>query len=109
MELGAESTSTSIDPEDRGLVVPDRFTLEQNYPNPFNPSTQIRFSLADVSEVRLEVFNLLGQSVAVLLDGRMGAGVHSVAFDGSGLSSGAYLYRITTPAFTQTRLMTLLK
>ncbi len=73
---------------------PTRFALEQNYPNPFNPTTAIRYQLPAASNVRLVVYDMLGREVSVLVDGRGEAGVHQVTFDGSGLSSGVYFYRM---------------
>jgi hypothetical protein len=71
------------------------FRLLGNYPNPFNPMTVIRFQLSEISEVRLEVLNMLGQQVAMLVNHEVRpAGVHEVGFDASGLSSGIYLYRL---------------
>ena len=88
---------------------PTAYSLEQNYPNPFNPTTQIRFSLPKTTDVKLQVFNILGQPVSTLMDGRLSAGQHAVNFDGAALSSGVYLYTLKTPEFTQTRVMNLLK
>lgn len=103
----AEGSYLSVD--ESANVLPAQVELRQNYPNPFNPSTQIRFSLPVASLVRLEVFSILGQSVAVLADENRAAGVHIVEFDASGLASGVYLYRLTTPGSTQTKVMNLLK
>ena len=97
---------TSVD-ETRPL--PGTYVLNQNYPNPFNPSTQIDFALPKQDNVRLEVFNLLGERVALLVDGIQNAGYHSVRFDASKLSSGMYLYRLTTSETTFTRKMVLTK
>jgi hypothetical protein len=90
-------------------VSPKSFSLSQNYPNPFNPSTTIQYTLPEVAIVRLEVFNMLGQSVGVLVDGVQQAGSHSVTFDASGLSTGVYFYRLDAPGFTKTRQMLLVK
>ncbi len=76
--------------------LPDRIALEQNYPNPFNPSTVIGFSLPNDAEVTLEVFNVVGQRLAVLLNGYRPAGHHQVTFDAGNLSSGMYIYRLST-------------
>jgi photosystem II stability/assembly factor-like uncharacterized protein len=76
-------------------VSPSSIVLFQNYPNPFNPTTTIGYSLPDRSEVKLTVFNALGQQIALLLDGEMEAGNHTVRFDGTGLSSGVYFYRLS--------------
>lgn len=90
-------------------LLPSEFRLEQNYPNPFNPSTQIAFSLPEESQVKLTVYNLLGQEVARLIDGFMPAGNHEIKFDGSQLPSGVYLYRLQAGEFLQTQKMTLMK
>jgi len=89
---------------------PLTFSLNQNYPNPFNPTTNISFTLANSSNVTLEVFNMLGQKVATLLQGeKMTSGQHTQAFDASSLASGMYLYRLSTPNFVQSRKMMLIK
>ncbi|WP_240644854.1 T9SS type A sorting domain-containing protein [Cyclonatronum proteinivorum] len=88
---------------------PSALTLRQNYPNPFNPTTVIRFELPATEEVRLEVFNVQGQRVATLKSGSVQAGVHTVSFDASALSSGVYLYRLQAGNQVITRKMTLLK
>lgn len=89
--------------------MPTEFTISQNYPNPFNPSSNIRFGLPESGEVRLEVYNMLGQRVATLVDQRMQAGWHTVTFDASTLSTGTYIYRITSGDFVQTKKMMLIK
>ncbi len=75
--------------------LPEKYLLHQNYPNPFNPSTTIRYALPNDSYVRLEVFNMLGQHVSVLVDEEQPAGIYEVVFDGSVVPSGVYVYRIT--------------
>ena len=90
-------------------AVPTEYSLGQNYPNPFNPSTTIRFGLPMRSQVTLTVFSTLGQQVAVLSHGEKEAGYHEVRFDGAGLSSGVYFYRLQGGAFVQTKRLLLLK
>lgn len=89
--------------------LPEAITLKQNYPNPFNPATQIEYGLPEAGPVRLEVFNMLGQRVAVLVDTPRPAGYHRVRFDASALSSGVYVYRLSTESGARTARMTLLK
>jgi len=74
--------------------VPRSFALEQNYPNPFNPTTVVSYRLPVAGNVRLVVYDLLGREVSVLENERRDAGVHEVKFDGAGLASGVYFYRL---------------
>ncbi len=90
-------------------LLPQEYTLSQNYPNPFNPSTQIQYALPEATQVTLEVFNSVGQKVMELVNGQKSAGYHTATFDASGLSSGVYLYKLTTPSFTETKKMLLIK
>jgi PKD repeat protein len=91
------------------LQTPDQFTLEQNRPNPFNPVTEIAFSLPKASQVKLEIFNIMGQRVAMLGDGYYEAGCYSVTWDASEQASGIYFYRISTDNFIESKKMILLK
>lgn len=106
-DISVSSIAVPVQPEPPEQPV--QVFLHQNYPNPFNPDTIIEFFLSEPMEVRLEVFNLTGRRVVSLTEGLRSSGYHSVVFDGSSLSSGIYLYRLTTPIGTQTRKMTLLK
>ena len=90
-------------------VLPEKAVLLGNYPNPFNPSTTIRFSLPAMGNVRLSVYNLLGQEVALLVDGRLEAGAHQVRFDARNLASGTYLVRMVSETASLTRTMSLAK
>jgi hypothetical protein len=91
------------------VVIPASYSLDQNYPNPFNPSTTIRFGLPAESDVTLKIFNTLGQEVATLATGVMKAGVHSVTFDATNLSTGIYFYQIRAGEFTSLKKMLLIK
>ena len=85
------------------------FKLSQNYPNPFNPTTTISFDLEKSGRVSLTVFNILGKEVSTLVNGYKTEGNHFVSFDASGLPSGIYYYKITTPEYSETKSMTLIK
>ena len=100
-------STTSV--RDIGQGIPSSCRLEQNYPNPFNPSTTIRYALAERSHATVTVFNTLGEKVAELVNGEVEAGYHEVQFDGHGLASGVYLYRLQAGDFTRTRRMVILK
>gem|GEM_PF-5153027 len=89
--------------------IPERFDLSQNYPNPFNPSTLISFHLPVRAQIRLDVFNVLGQKVVTLVDRELPAGSHEIRFDGSPYASGVYFYRLKTADYERTRKMVLIK
>lgn len=89
--------------------IPEKHLLAQNYPNPFNPTTKIRFGLPAAGVVRLEVFNILGQKVASIMEAMLEAGYHVVSFDGSALSSGVYLYRLQAGDFVAVKRLILQK
>ena len=89
--------------------VPTSYSLSQNYPNPFNPSTQIRFTIPEKTNVKLEVYNLIGQKVADLVNSELSAGEYSITFNASGLSSGIYLYRLQAGNFSSVKKMILMK
>lgn len=90
-------------------LIPRQAYLHQNYPNPFNPTTTIRFSLPQHSHVTLKVFDVLGREVATLVNGELNPGEHSVVFEAKSLSGGVYFYRMTTPTFSQTKSMVVIK
>ena len=88
---------------------PYAFCLYSNYPNPFNPSTTIRYAIPKACRVTLRVFDLQGRQVNVLVNQHQSSGNHSVSFDGSGLPSGEYFYKLETERHTQTQKMLLIK
>jgi hypothetical protein len=90
-------------------VVPTEFAIFQNFPNPFNPTTLVRYQLPVASSVRLAVYDLLGREVAVLVNERKGPGSHEVTFDGAGLASGVYFYRLQAGDFVQAKKLVVLR
>jgi hypothetical protein len=98
-------------------AVPQTMKLEQNYPNPFNPQSNVRYQISEISEVKLAVYDLLGREVAVLVNERKTPGSYEIRFDGMGLASGMYVYRLIAHptdgghagSYVETRTMLLLR
>ena len=91
------------------VTLPLKFYLEQNYPNPFNPSTIISFSIPQSSNVKIYVFNVLGEEVATLVNEVKNPGAHEVKFDGSNLTSGFYIYTLEAGSMKTSKKMMLTK
>lgn len=90
-------------------VIPVKFSLSQNYPNPFNPLTKINYSLPNATKVHIRVYDLLGRLVKTLVNEFKEAGSYDVQFDGTGLASGVYFYRIEAGDFVDSKKMVLVK
>lgn len=90
-------------------LIPNGYVLEQNYPNPFNPSTAIKFGIPEASNVRLKIFNTLGEEVAELVNEYLEAGTYTYRFDASNLTSGIYVYTLQTGDQVISKKMTLVK
>ena len=101
------SSSTSV--EDGINAGPQHFSLQQNYPNPFNPSTKISYNTEKAGHVSLKIYNMLGQEVATLVNKEESAGMHTVSFNASALTSGIYIYKIQSGSFSASRKMLMLK
>ena len=97
----------SVDGED--LMLPKEFSLKQNYPNPFNPSTVIEYSVPSISDVKLVLYNLLGQEIITLVNETKAAGNYKVSLDAGEFTAGVYFYRMQAGFFDQTKKMILLK
>ncbi len=91
------------------VTAPDMFSLRQNYPNPFNPTTTIKYSIPSDQEVRLNIYNLLGEKVTALVDGLQKAGQHEVRFNASKYTSGVYMYKLEAGSQSTIRKMILMK
>ncbi len=88
---------------------PAAYTLDQNYPNPFNPSTIISYSLPQGANVKLVIYNSLGQELSTLINKFENAGIHNVNFNASNLTSGMYFYKLEAGSFSQVKKMIFLK
>ena len=106
--LFLQTLSTGVSEHGTSLS-PGSYGLSQNYPNPFNPSTTIRFALPQRSHATLVVFNMLGEKVAELVNGEIDGGYHEVRFDGTGLASGVYFYRLEAGNDILTKKFTLIR
>jgi len=89
--------------------IPAEYSLEQNYPNPFNQSTTIEYHLSEPGQVTLDVFNMVGQRVASIINSREPAGDHRIGFKAGNLFSGVYLYRLQVNNYVQSRKLILMK
>ncbi|MCH8034250.1 MAG: T9SS type A sorting domain-containing protein [Bacteroidetes bacterium] len=92
-----------------GLNQPKKFILSQNYPNPFNPITSIKYLIPEISFVTMEVYDVLGNEIATLVNEEKPAGSYEVIFDARNLSSGTYFYKIQAGTFVETKKMVLLR
>jgi lysophospholipase L1-like esterase len=113
-DLSRGGTRTQHGPVEAQLNLPETYALEQNFPNPFNPTTAVRFQLPQADQVKLIVFNTLGQQVRTLVDGKLVAGYHAIAWDGRNetgerVASGVYYYRLVTPRYQAIKKMALVK
>ena len=110
-------TDSFIEPPEQGILsnskdeilTPDEFSIKQNYPNPFNPKTTIRFNVAAIRSSQLQIYDITGRLVEILIDEPLVPGEYSIQWDGSALSSGVYFARLTSDAKTKTIKMILLK
>ncbi|MGE5398844.1 MAG: T9SS type A sorting domain-containing protein [Ignavibacteriales bacterium] len=104
---GVDSLYSAV--EGKAGSMPAEYSLAQNYPNPFNPTTTINYSIANPGFVSLKVYDILGHEVSTLVNGMQSKGTHSVKFDGSGLASGVYMYRLQAEKFVETKKLLLFK
>jgi hypothetical protein len=104
-----EYTFTPLGVSDPNSGIPTDFILEQNYPNPFNPSTVIRYAIPSKSFVTMDVFDVSGRIIKTLISETKTAGNYEITFNGQGLSSGVYFYKISAGSFTETKKMILVK
>jgi hypothetical protein len=107
VQMYVRSGATSVEPV-KG-VLPADYTLSQNYPNPFNPSTTIKFAIAQTGMTSLKVYDVMGREITTLVNESLAAGSYTVRFDGANLSSGTYLYVLTSGGHRLSGKMLLLK
>ena len=108
-QIDFDGTYEYSDAVEVDVQAPLEFALDQNYPNPFNPITNIRFQIAKQGLVSIKVYDLLGKEVAILVNEEKEAGNYEVEFEASFLSSGMYIYKLTTNDFSSSRKMLLMK
>jgi len=113
LTLNEEGAVVGVEKNDSNNLT-QRYKLEQNYPNPFNPETQIRFYLPAAGRVVMGIYNLLGQKILTLTDGRFESGSHSLVWNGNDrngndIASGIYFYQLKSGSFSQVKKMTLLR
>ena len=109
----SDSVVTVVGIEDL-TALPTTFDIAQNYPNPFNPTTTINYQVPELTEVRLVIYNTLGQKVRTLVNNRIEPGYHSVVWDGRSqdgrtVASGVYIYRFEAGNYSKTLKLMLLK
>lgn len=95
--------------EEPVAAVPDKFRLGQNYPNPFNSSSKFKFETGKLSNVKISVYDIQGREVQTILNEKLIPGIYEVNFDGSGLNSGVYFYRMSVGNYSETKRMILMK
>ncbi len=108
-EASGDFTISSTTEVQEGQTGVENFKLFPAYPNPFNPSTKIKYSIKQNSDVKITVFNLIGEKVATLVDEKKSPGIYEVNFDASNLPTGTYLYQLQTNDIIATKKMILLK
>ncbi len=104
---GGDSATVGI--EDFADLLPERLSLLQNYPNPFNASTLISYSLPQVSDVKITIYDILGRRIETLVQGEQPAGYHQVVWDAEYQSSGIYIYYVKAGAYMESKSCLLLK
>jgi hypothetical protein len=107
--LGFSDVPVSVEENEGAPQLPSQYKLHAAYPNPFNPTTTIKFDVPEAGNVRIIIYNILGQQVAELVNANLSAGSHQRVWNAAGVSSGIYLVRMEANNFTQTRKITLLR
>jgi len=108
-QVASRRRDLGVGEEELHYLLPQSFFLSQNYPNPFNPGTEIKYALPKDCDVKLTIYNILGQKVTTLLDGNQKAGYKVVRWDARSFSSGIYFYRLKAGGFMQTKRMVVLR
>jgi hypothetical protein len=89
--------------------IPNDYIVSHNYPNPFNPSTKIKYSIPQSSNVVIKVFDILGNKIETLVDGEKPIGTYEITWDADNLPTGVYFYRLQAGSFVETKKMVLMK
>ena len=109
-DLGAYGGDiTSLEIDDSNSKLPDQISISQNYPNPFNPTTTIQYDLPSPTDVTIEIFDIIGRRIEILINTRQEAGHHQITWNADDVPSGVYFYRIKAGEYSETKKMLLLK
>ena len=108
VELKIWDNDDSVDIEE-GVYIPPNYVLSQNYPNPFNPSTNISYYISKRTHVSIEVYDVCGQLITTLVDGKKSAGNYNIQFHASNLPSGMYVLQMRAGNYTALQKMMLVK
>jgi hypothetical protein len=108
LDANSITSPTAVNSVEDGLA-PQEFALFQNYPNPFNPTTTIKYGITEKSNVKIILFNAIGEEVALLINEEKGSGYHQVEFNAATLPSGVYFYQLQAGSFVETKKMILMK
>lgn len=90
-------------------IYSESFQLAQNYPNPFNPTTTITYQLPQASQIKLTIYDIRGREIQTLINQKMNAGIHTIQWDASHVSSGVYFYHLETESFTKVKKCLLIR
>ena len=108
-DIGADEFDGIVVGIEEETALPNEFALEQNYPNPFNPSTKIKYSIPQTSQVQIKVFDVLGNEIETLVNDEKQAGTYELTWSAANLPSGVYFYQLRAGNFVGTKKMILLK
>ena len=102
-------TNITISVKEITVELPTKYSLDQNYPNPFNSSSNFKFQISKLGDVKIVVYDIMGKEVQTLVNETLKPGTYEATFDGSMQNSGVYFYKLMTNGFTETKKMLMIK